>query len=198
MNKNTAALTPDTRQDYQIAADELAALFVSLGLTATVTGAHAAIDPAQGKEGREWPHVAVTVTISRHGSRESFDWKMGVGWADWAGILKRTHVSSDDYQVIKAMAGHGSLIPAAQALIAGKYLPAFVAKVNPAEVLARACADAQRAETSFEDWAAEYGYDTDSRKAEAVYFACQTGGIKARKLVDRATFTKLAELANRL
>jgi hypothetical protein len=208
---NPTTESPESLPDYQIAAQELAALWAALGFTAEITGAHAAIEPATSAEGREWAHVAATVTITRqpmdngHGrtmgkaASASFDWKMGIGLADWPAILKRTHVSSDDYVAIKAMAGHGSLSAAAQVRLAAKYLPAFVKQVNPAEVLARCCADGQEASgSSFEDWAGNFGYDTDSRKAEAVYLACQEAGTKARKLVDGNTFAKLAELANRL
>lgn len=51
----------------------------------------------------------------------------------------------------------------------------------------------------FEDWAEEFGYETDSRKAEDVYKACLKGGTKLRALkLDRATIAKLAELSGRL
>ena len=36
----------------------------------------------------------------------------------------------------------------------------------------------------FEDWADSYGYETDSRKAEAIYKACLAIGLKLRQLID--------------
>jgi hypothetical protein len=45
---------------------------------------------------------------------------------------------------------------------------------------------------NFEDWAAELGYDTDSRKAEATYRACVDQVAKLRNLLggDYATVLK--------
>ncbi len=41
-----------------------------------------------------------------------------------------------------------------------------------ADVLDCLASDASGAEQSFEDWCSDYGYDTDSRKAEKTYKAC--------------------------
>lgn len=44
----------------------------------------------------------------------------------------------------------------------------------------------------FEDWASEYGYDTDSRKAEATYRAVEAETIALRKLLgSEAAFQSL-------
>lgn len=43
--------------------------------------------------------------------------------------------------------------------------------------------DAEAASETFEDWCANFGYDTDSRKAEATYNACVQIGIKLRNLL---------------
>lgn len=37
--------------------------------------------------------------------------------------------------------------------------------------------------SSFEDWAADYGYDSDSRKAEKIYHACLDVGHAMRQLL---------------
>lgn len=42
-----------------------------------------------------------------------------------------------------------------------------------AGVLASLCLDAQAGVETFEDFCADYGYDTDSRKALEIYLACQ-------------------------
>ena len=42
-----------------------------------------------------------------------------------------------------------------------------------ADVLSSLCSDAQSADrTTFEDWCSEFGYDTDSRRAEKIYHLC--------------------------
>lgn len=201
--------------DYQVAATELAAFYDTLGLSSEISGVHVAIDGDFGTDLREkgWAHVALTVTFTRPGGDNgpgtprrpsasfSTPYKMGLGLACWNDILKKTHVSSFDYQKIKAMAGQGSLSTAAQMELAGKYLNAFVRQISPAGVLADCCRDGLDASRqTFESWADEYGYDTDSRKAEEIYRACQKNGDRVRKLLNHSpsAVEKLAELSNRL
>ncbi len=46
----------------------------------------------------------------------------------------------------------------------------------------------------FEDWAHEYGYDTDSRKAEETYDACRKQTRDAENVFGRAVLTELAKI----
>lgn len=46
----------------------------------------------------------------------------------------------------------------------------------------------------FESWAAEYGYDTDSRKAEATYRACLENALKLRAALGDTVLAELREL----
>lgn len=39
---------------------------------------------------------------------------------------------------------------------------------------------------SFDDWASEYGYDTDSRKAERIYKVCQRAAASLKRFVGSA------------
>jgi hypothetical protein len=47
---------------------------------------------------------------------------------------------------------------------------------------------------SFEDWAAEFDYDPDSRAAERTYNECLTTALALRALLGDATMTRLREL----
>ena len=71
---------------------------------------------------------------------------------------------------------------------------------EPAEVLASAARDyADARGLTFEDWAGNLGYDTDSRKAEKIYDACLEMGEKLAALgLSDEQFNTLAEFANRL
>jgi hypothetical protein len=46
---------------------------------------------------------------------------------------------------------------------------------------------------TFEDWAGNFGYDTDSRKAESTYRACLKTGLKLRAAIGDAGLTKLRD-----
>lgn len=71
---------------------------------------------------------------------------------------------------------------------------------NPAEVLGRCCADyLSAAGVSFEDWAEEFGYDSDSRKAFRIYEECLAIGKKLKALnLSRDQISRFADLANML
>jgi hypothetical protein len=47
---------------------------------------------------------------------------------------------------------------------------------------------------TFEEWASEYGYDTDSRQAEATFRACQDNSRRLKSLLGREAFAELQQL----
>jgi hypothetical protein len=47
---------------------------------------------------------------------------------------------------------------------------------------------------SFESWARDFGYDTDSRKAEAIYRTCLEYGLKLRLAIGDTGITALREV----
>lgn len=51
---------------------------------------------------------------------------------------------------------------------------------------------------SFEHWASEYCYDTDSRKAEAMYRACVETGLAIRAAIGDEAMRELQELSHEL
>ena len=51
---------------------------------------------------------------------------------------------------------------------------------------------------SFEDWASEYGYDTDSRKAERTYHICEKQAQDLKALLGRDAYNQLLYGTERL
>jgi hypothetical protein len=51
---------------------------------------------------------------------------------------------------------------------------------------------------SFEDWAGEYGYDTDSRKAEKIYNVCVKQAAKLKAFLGDSLYEKLLYDTERL
>lgn len=68
-----------------------------------------------------------------------------------------------------------------------------VAVIDPMSVCAALVSDTQAGDESFEDFCGNFGYDTDSRKAEAIHKACKSNGRKFRQLVGE-DFDAIAEL----
>lgn len=63
------------------------------------------------------------------------------------------------------------------------------------DVLYSLVADSDVLETSgFEEWASNLGYDTDSRKAEAIYNSCIEIALKLKALIGWENLEKLREL----
>lgn len=62
------------------------------------------------------------------------------------------------------------------------------------DVLASLISDASAADETFEDWCESYGYDTDSRKAEATYRDCAAARPQLLRLLgdDYAAFVEAA------
>lgn len=50
----------------------------------------------------------------------------------------------------------------------------------------------------YESWAADLGYEKDSRNGEKIYRTCLSIGLKLRSALGDAVLTELRELANRL
>lgn len=63
-------------------------------------------------------------------------------------------------------------------------------------VIASFALDARAIDSAnFEDWASEYGYDTDSREAEANYRQCLAHGLALRAALGDADFRALCDAA---
>lgn len=65
---------------------------------------------------------------------------------------------------------------------------------NAASVLHSLTMDAQALDMSFDYWASDYGYDTDSRKALETYQACCDIGHKLKLIFSRAELETLREM----
>lgn len=65
---------------------------------------------------------------------------------------------------------------------------------DPIEILNAICRDGDALESTFEDWASEFGYDTDSQKAEKTYRACQDNALRLRKLLSADQMKEIAQL----
>jgi hypothetical protein len=65
---------------------------------------------------------------------------------------------------------------------------------KPLDVLSSLVLDAAALDCrDFEEWASDLGYDTDSRKAEAIYRACLDIGLKMRAALGDANLQNLRE-----
>lgn len=59
------------------------------------------------------------------------------------------------------------------------------------DVLLSLALDSRALDLCFEDWADDYGYDTDSREAERIYRLCVEQGLKLRAMLGWSRFNEL-------
>lgn len=165
--------TLDQITDYKEAASILNEEYSALNWHGTaIHGGHLATDDSG------WKHYAFQVAFQPPSKAPvSFDWKNGTG-----------HVYPEKQR--SKINGIVSRHP-----LAGKPF-----KPNPAEVLGRVCADyLSAAHETFPDWAANFGYDEDSRKAHRIYEDCQALGSKLRALgLTSAQIQRFGALAEML
>lgn len=67
--------------------------------------------------------------------------------------------------------------------------------LEPRDVLYSLVMDADVIDAgTFEEWASNYGYDTDSRKAESIYRACLEHALKLRAAIGDAGLSQLRDI----
>jgi hypothetical protein len=118
-----------------------------------------------GFDGKPWTHDKWTCVFSRNGQSVSFDYSTGTG--------HRTKVRFSEWNY------ENEVRPTVPGM---------------ADVLNCLIMDADAVGMSFADWCDNFGYDTDSRKAERTYFACQETGEKLRKVLTREEIETLRGL----
>lgn len=115
--------------------------------------------------------------------------------ARWTGVNGRPAMNVLDHDAILHETETGRAartIPTLSAAISGKpILP------DPEDVIACIALDASAIDyPSFESWAEDCGYDTDSRKAEATYRECLSHALALRTAIGDDELRKLRDLAS--
>ena len=109
-------------------------------------------------------------------------------------VKRNPHVSGDqlprNFKCTITMVGRGNHEPMTVYFSQGS-----AHKKNPtlAEVLNCLASEASGVDNarSFEDWASEYGYDTDSRKAERTYQICKKQAQDLKALLGQDAYNQL-------
>lgn len=192
--------TTEQIPDYKQAKLDAKALFDSLEIKSSTTPPMAGVEPTDNPDRPAWPHIAYTVTFERGGIVFSADYKMGVGNVDWKKISPATYperigaVITTIQKKPQAQLKDKLLWASAAAMIAQrqKVTPA------PAEVLATYCREAlESSQTTFEQWASEFGYSADSRKAEQLFHKCREPYGKLLALIGADNVRKFADFDGR-
>jgi len=166
----------------------LSSLAVSLGLSIESTEPAPGVNPAESKESKPWPHIAYDVTVKRNGKPVwSGPYKLGVGHVKGMPSKRFTLADQERLDPI-GYASRAAYDEAAQARVAANLAKVQGVKPQLDNVLSSLLMDgsAYFDACTFEEWCNEYGYDSDSRKAESIWKACdQTGRTLSRAFTDQ-------------
>lgn len=182
-------------QDHELASSKAAELFASIaGLKAEVSG------PVGKFEEPDWPCIGYVVRFTKGGVSLVEEYKLGVDHVKWPKTFAQIPQGTPGrlIPVFNALRNHPNATlknklehAEAAALLAVKQKVA----PKPHEVFACLCRDGLDAHNqSFENWALDFGYDSDSIKAKKVYDHCIDIYHKMAALIGRDLIVKFAEL----
>lgn len=189
--------------------EALAPLLASLGVTLEASSPSPGVDPAEGKDGKPWPHIAYTVTVYRHGKRVwSGPYKLGVGHVKYPapptypqtfprGVWRD---EADEVAGVLARNRYASIFPEPYAKAATyfanlqKVVPTLPNVLGSLLMDGSAYFDGER----FQEWAENLGYSSDSIKAKALFDTCDAIGRDLARAFSREELAQLRELAREL
>ena len=187
----------ETEPDYKVAARKLEALVESINLKTSVSPCVAEVEDK---------HIWLTWTVTING--KPFTYKMGIGHIDWKAYKNHPHkyaLASAESRIAETYASlkYGQTLKDS-AMTGDDFLKACekianAQKLQPKvyEVFGAVCRDDAR-HTTFTDWAAEFGYDSDSIKAQRVYEQCNEYARQANAFLTPKQMQEIAELAGQL
>ncbi len=156
------------------------------------------VDMREDKE--SYPMIGFVVTINN----KNFNYSMGIGHVKWIynNIIRWKFKNGYLIENIIGAMRNGKTIKK-------EYYPELAAiavelakmqKVKPliGDVLGCLCRETLDCDCCFEEWAQNYGYDTDSRRAERNYYLCRDNANKIRSFLKQSEINEIAELANEL
>jgi hypothetical protein len=161
------------------------ALIASLGINYKAT--FVPFSQSRNKKEKN-PSLNWIVTLSRGRRSLNADYMQGIGHLKGYKQAFGQRMSLDEKAALDFSAEHGT---------AFSFSRVTEKQPDPSltDVLYSLCMDADVLDADgFEGWADDYGYDADSRKAEAIYRACIDISLKFRAMLGDDNLTKLREL----
>lgn len=164
-------------------------------------GIKAEVINAGGKVIDDWPCISYVITYRKGNSELRIPYHLGVGHVDWNKSPQGGYnaLNNDDQAMILVMRRSPHARPSDKAQWAATAAKlARLQKVQPDvhEALATVCRDTKEAfESSFEEWAANFGFDPDSREAERIYRGEIERYLRLLSIMNRDALDALAALA---
>lgn len=189
-------------QDYEIARNTLAALLERHEITIECVF----VPFSKSRHYKQWESLNWKVTIKRKGKAfHTCDYSQGVAHCPASKkAWNNSHTGKTDSQLKSAaiweeietgkIAKRG-LGNQRAAYPSSKSIPG----PNAVDVLSSLALDSSVLDyATYEDWAADFGYDSDSRKGESIYRACLETALKMRAGLGETLMSEIQELGSQL
>lgn len=146
--------------------------------------------------GEKYPSLNWRVTIKRQGRAVlTTDYMAGIGHAPKvpgkptpSERHKADRMMAEGGKAVRFVYSEGPLVHTGPVL-----------QPDPCNVISSIVQDSRVLDSGgFEDWASDYGYDKDSRKAESIYHACLEHALALKAAIGTAALEELTELASHL
>lgn len=185
--------------------DQRHAGLVELGFALVVeSGPNPGLDKADTKDGHDWPHIAFDVSLHFKGKEVlHIPYKLGIGHvkpkSNRTAGRTISRFTADEESMLMAWQSRPTASfkdKALQAQVAAKLAVAQNVKPELCDVLHSLLSDGEAflGAQSFEDWCGDFGYDADSRKAEATWKLCDNTGRKLANSIPKAALDKAREI----
>jgi hypothetical protein len=152
---------------------------------------------------KEWQHIAWRVEFSSPRGKFSTSYKQGIGHLPAGMVPQGGRYTIDQLERIKFALSTG-MVPhkncnANLGAASMRYGAKPLAKPDAADVVSSLILDAGAADyATFEEWAGDYGYETDSRKAEAIFNACRNTALDLIRVFGAGVVEQLKPIAQEM
>jgi hypothetical protein len=178
------------------AKEQIAEVLAAAGVAMTAQHVPTTFDP----KSKDWQHIAWRVEFSSPRGKFSTDYRQGIGHLP-ASMVEGYAKSIHNAERIAFALSTGMVPP--KSIPAGNFNMRLGAKPLPkpdaADVVYSLVMDAGAADyASFEDWAADLGESTDSRKAEQTFNLCRTIALDLNRVFGAAVVEQLKPIVQEM
>jgi hypothetical protein len=159
--------------------DNLAALIAKCGLAMTAQYVPTEFSAKKhfSKNSEDWQHIAWECTLTTPRGSLATTFKQGLGHLPDS-IRPRDRITIAMEEAIQKTLKTGKVYGLGAIVSRGPLQPPTLV-----DVLGSLCSDSSAIDSTFEDWASDFGYDADSRKAYATWERCRDLGLRLRQIL---------------
>jgi hypothetical protein len=177
------------------AKEQVAEVLAAAGVAMTAQHVPTTFDP----KSKDWQHIAWRVEFSSPRGKFSTDYRQGIGHLPAGMVPQSGRYTVDQVERIGFTLSTGLVQPKQKSDMVPRAGAKPLARPDAADVVYSLVMDASAADyASFEDWAADMGESTDSRKAEQTFNLCRTIALDLNRVFGAAVVEQLKPIVQEM